>query len=294
MPRNTGNYKIKERVLVAYTDKYYEATVLKAENRETGWHYFIHYPGWNKQFDEWVEAAGLVKFDPKMCNAKESSVAPQISIDVVQAAPVDLQHLESPYASSLQTGQKLEQPQHQQPGRPKIQESDKRPKKRAKKSDVAPSTNWDSDQSSQMEFELPLRLKQILLGEYESISRNDHLPPLPYKPCVADILSQYVDQSNSEGLDFEEEVAAGLQIYFDKSLQHMLLYQEEEQQNDYPEGTLPSSLYGGSHLLRLLVKLPEILPTQNVSAASQDRLQAGLVDFIVFLEDNASELFQDS
>lgn len=27
MPRNTGNYKIKERVLVAYTDKYYEATV---------------------------------------------------------------------------------------------------------------------------------------------------------------------------------------------------------------------------------------------------------------------------
>lgn len=176
-----------------------------------------------------------------MCNAKESSVAPQISIDVVQAAPDDLQHLESPYASSLQTGQKLEQPQHQQPGRPKIQESDKRPKKRAKKSDVAPSTNWDSDQSSQvrahlgcaaalcaaigafllktvinthqlamlqMEFELPLRLKQILLGEYESISRNDHLPPLPYKPCVADILSQYVDQSNSEGLDFEEEASA--------------------------------------------------------------------------------------
>lgn len=57
-----------------------------------------------------------------------------------------------------------------------------------------------------MEFELPLRLKQILLGEYESIFRSDHLPALPQKPCVADILSQYVDQSNSEGLDFEQEV----------------------------------------------------------------------------------------
>ncbi len=56
-----------------------------------------------------------------------------------------------------------------------------------------------------MEFELPLRLKQILLGEYESIFRKDQLP-LPQKPCVADILSQYVDQSNSEGLDFEQEV----------------------------------------------------------------------------------------
>lgn len=58
----------------------------------------------------------------------------------------------------------------------------------------------------QMEFELPLRLKQILLGEYESIFRRDQLPALPQKPCVADILSQYVDQSNSEGLDFEQEV----------------------------------------------------------------------------------------
>ena len=59
----------------------------------------------------------------------------------------------------------------------------------------------------------------------------------------------------------------------------------------FPDGTLPSSLYGGSHLLRLLVKLPEILPAQTLSAASQDRLQAGLVDFIVFLEDNVSQFF---
>ncbi len=59
----------------------------------------------------------------------------------------------------------------------------------------------------------------------------------------------------------------------------------------FPDGTTPSRLYGGSHLLRLLVKLPEILPTHNLSAASQDRLQAGLVDFIVFLEDNASQIF---
>ncbi len=58
----------------------------------------------------------------------------------------------------------------------------------------------------QMEFELPLRLKQVLLGEYESIFRHDQLPGLPHKPCVADILAQYVDQSNSEGLDFEQEV----------------------------------------------------------------------------------------
>lgn len=25
------------------------------------WYYFLHYSGWNKKYDEWVEAPGLVK-----------------------------------------------------------------------------------------------------------------------------------------------------------------------------------------------------------------------------------------
>lgn len=60
----------------------------------------------------------------------------------------------------------------------------------------------------QMEFELPLRLKQVLLSDYDSIARHEQLRTLPCKPCVADILSQYVEQSNSEGLAFEAEVTA--------------------------------------------------------------------------------------
>lgn len=72
----------------------------------------------------------------------------------------------------------------------------------------------------------------------------------------------------------------------------LLLVESIGAMQGFPDGILPSSLYGGSHLLRLLVKLPEMLPTQNLSAASQDRLQAGLVDFIVFLEDNASHFFR--
>ena len=57
-----------------------------------------------------------------------------------------------------------------------------------------------------MEFELPVRLKQILLAEHGGIAENQQQQALPCKPCVADILSLYVDQSNSEGLDFEQEV----------------------------------------------------------------------------------------
>ena len=58
----TGAWAINEKVLVPHTDKYYEAKVLKAELREDGiWYYFLHYNGWNKKYDEWVEATGLTK-----------------------------------------------------------------------------------------------------------------------------------------------------------------------------------------------------------------------------------------
>jgi len=51
-------------VFVPHTDKYYEAKVLKSEYRgQGGWYYFLHYNGWNKKYDEWVEAVGLVKGD---------------------------------------------------------------------------------------------------------------------------------------------------------------------------------------------------------------------------------------
>ncbi|KAL3151866.1 hypothetical protein ABBQ38_012829 [Trebouxia sp. C0009 RCD-2024] len=291
MPRDTGVFKIKEKVLVAYTDKHYEAKVMKAEKREGLWYYFIHYPGWNRDFDEWVEAPGLVKFDPSLVNTKESSVAPSLSADAEPAACEDVHQFESTLASLPHTGYKAQQSQPQHPVRPKTSQSDKRPKKRVRKADDnAYNKSWDSDQSMQLEFELPVRLKQVLLDEYDCLAQQDELPILPCKPCVADILSQYVEESNSEGLAFEAEVANGLQLYFDTALQHMLLYpQEQDRQYIPPDGAVPSSIYGGSHLLRLLVKMPEILPTP--SAASQDRLQAGLVDFIVFLEDNAAEFF---
>ena len=42
----------------------------------------------------------------------------------------------------------------------------------------------------QMEFELPLQLKQVLLDEYDAVAGHNEVPALPRKPCVAEILSQ--------------------------------------------------------------------------------------------------------
>eukprot|EP00201_Polytomella_parva_P021817 CAMPEP_0175042500 /NCGR_PEP_ID=MMETSP0052_2-20121109/2605_1 /TAXON_ID=51329 ORGANISM="Polytomella parva, Strain SAG 63-3" /NCGR_SAMPLE_ID=MMETSP0052_2 /ASSEMBLY_ACC=CAM_ASM_000194 /LENGTH=255 /DNA_ID=CAMNT_0016305333 /DNA_START=172 /DNA_END=936 /DNA_ORIENTATION=+ len=55
---NQGIFSVGDRVLVPHTDKSYEAKILKIERRSDGrWYYFLHYNGWNKKYDEWVESS---------------------------------------------------------------------------------------------------------------------------------------------------------------------------------------------------------------------------------------------
>jgi hypothetical protein len=102
---------------------------------------------------------GLVKFDPRLVNVKESFVAPEISADVDQASE-DIKHHEGSVPPS-QSGQS----QHRPPARQKQHEAEKRPKKRAKKSEDAHHASWDSDQSSQVTRFLCNQFQPLLLKE---------------------------------------------------------------------------------------------------------------------------------
>jgi mortality factor 4-like protein 1 len=99
-----------EKVLVPHTDKYYEAKVQKVQFRADGqWHYLLHYSGWNKKWDEWVEEGGLQKAPSaptptakkaagkeKAPRAKKAEDAP----DVPGPAPVQF-HVDIPAALKL-------------------------------------------------------------------------------------------------------------------------------------------------------------------------------------------------
>lgn len=53
----------------------------------------------------------------------------------------------------------------------------------------------------------------------------------------------------------------------------------------------PSKLYGGEHLLRLLTKLPDLLPVTNFPAADYNTLQTRLMDFVKHLQTQRSIVF---
>jgi len=48
-------------------------------------------------------------------------------------------------------------------------------------------------------------------------------------------------------------------------------------------GLAPSGLFGGEHLLRLLLRLPALLPTGGLAPAALASIEAGLAHFARFL-----------
>lgn len=90
-----------------------------------------------------------------------------------------------------------------------------------------------------------------------------------------------------------EEILKGLRCYFDNALPVMLLYNNERKQyeENISEGVSPSTVYGAEHLLRLFVKLPELLIRVKMAEETLKELQDEFVDILRFLRNNQSSLF---
>ncbi|XP_010526703.1 PREDICTED: protein MRG1 isoform X2 [Tarenaya hassleriana] len=145
-------------------------------------------------------------------------------------------------------------------------------------------------------IQIPATLKKQLVDDWEYITQKDKLVKLPRSPNVDDILSKYLEQrTKKDGMvaDSVAEILKGIRCYFDKALSMMLLYKKERQQyhDAIVNDVSPSTVYGAEHLLRLFVKLPELLAYVNIEEETSTRLQQTLVDFLKFLQKNQSGFF---
>ena len=118
---------------------------------------------------------------------------------------------------------------------------------------------------------VPDHLKSILVDDWENVTKNLSLVPLPSKPSVNEILTSYFDEEKnkrhlgSPEADLLEEVIAGLKEYFERCVGRILLYRFERQQylevynavqagtGEY-EGKTMGDIYGAEHLCRLFGK----------------------------------------
>ncbi|KAK6245958.1 hypothetical protein SCA6_009048 [Theobroma cacao] len=305
---DTGPFREGEKVLAFHNLRIYEAKVLKFDNRSNGWHYFVHYLGWNKNWDEWVAVDRLMKFTEENRQKQEA-----LNKTLAEEKKVEF------HTSKRGTGRVFHfKLKHPKGGRGKKRKNDSISKEKS----AVPSEKIVS-------IQLPLTLRKQLVNDCEFITHLGKLVKLPRIPTVEDILKMYLDYRSKKdgtihvtatqpapvmafslfGLDRKrilqnypsgswekslkcekkksvtdsvQEIFKGIRVYFNKALPVMLLYKSERQQYDdtITEDICPSTVYGAEHLLRLFVKLPELLVRADIEEETLLELQQKLVDFL--------------
>ncbi|PON84708.1 MRG [Trema orientale] len=145
-------------------------------------------------------------------------------------------------------------------------------------------------------IKIPPRLKKHLV-DCEVFTRMGKLVRLPRSPNVNDIFDRYLRYRKKEDeslADSLQEVMKGLQSYFDKALPVMLLYRIERRQYEeaIADDITPSDVYGAEHLLRLFVKLPELLYYAEIEEETFAELMKKVNDFLKWLRTNQRAFFR--
>lgn len=147
----------------------------------------------------------------------------------------------------------------------------KHPSRKKRKVDTLPLQEEAFHSRSSVRIPVPDHLKSILVDDWENVTKNLSLVPLPSKTPVNQILTNYFDEEKgkrrlgSAEADLLEEVVAGVKEYFAKCLGRILLYRFEREQFFEVrqlwesgvaewEGKGPGDVYGAEHLCRLFGK----------------------------------------
>ncbi|KAK3684225.1 MRG-domain-containing protein [Podospora appendiculata] len=162
-------------------------------------------------------------------------------------------------------------------------------------------------QRPSIKLPLPDHLKAMLVDDWENVTKNNQLVPLPHAHPVDEILNDYLNyerpnrQEGSASLEVLEEIIAGLREYFDKCLGRILLYRFERMQfhelhlqwnsDAADEHKGPCDTYGAEHLSRLLVSLPELIAQTNMDQQSVNRLREELTKFTTWFGRHVTNYF---
>uniref|UniRef100_A0AAX7TM92 Mortality factor 4-like protein 1 n=1 Tax=Astatotilapia calliptera TaxID=8154 RepID=A0AAX7TM92_ASTCA len=278
-----------ERVLCFHGPLLYEAKCVKINIKDKQIKYFIHYSGWNKNWDEWVPESRVLKYvDSNLQKQRELQRANQdhyvegkmrVFVFCVCAAP-------GAGEGTSSGGDPTHPPR----------------KKRAR---VDPTVESEETFINRVEVKvkIPEELKPWLVDDWDLITRQKQLFHLPAKKNVDAVLEDYANykksRGNSDSKEFAvNEVVAGVREYFNVMLGTQLLYKFERPQYadilaNHPD-TPMSQIYGAPHLLRLFVRIGAMLAYTPLDEKSLALLLSYLQDFLKYLVKNSASLFNAS
>ncbi|XP_027899711.1 mortality factor 4-like protein 1 isoform X1 [Xiphophorus couchianus] len=310
-----------ERVLCFHGPLLYEAKCVKISIKDKQIKYFIHYSGWNKNWDEWVPESRVLKYvDSNLQKQKELQRANQdhyVEGRMRGAAP----NKKIPAASQKNDvnlscmffPRKTKKNKQKTPGAGEGTSSGGDPthpprKKRARVDPTVESVGPGFHEETfinrvEVKVKIPEELKPWLVDDWDLITRQKQLFHLPAKKNVDAVLEDYGNykksRGNSDSKEFAvNEVVAGIREYFNVMLGTQLLYKFERPQYadilaNHPD-TAMSQIYGAPHLLRLFVRIGAMLAYTPLDEKSLALLLSYLQDFLKYLVKNSASLFNVS
>lgn len=262
----------------------YEGKVVGYEDRskttdDTHW-YQVHYLGWSKKWDEWVPEKFVMEYNEGTCQ-KQADLYKKYQDE----RKADKTKREKQIASTVQN--KAVQPKANSKGAVK--------RKRA--------AGTESVGDGDMELPLGNQLCKRLVDDWEAVTRNKQLVKLPHKVPVTTFLEEFLASRNKRGgapstEKVWREIAEGLNAYFDSALGQLLLYRFERQQysdllKKHPDKKV-ADIYGCEHLLRLFVKLPQLLTQASMDGETVQMLQAKLTELLKFMHKHCEKYMAET
>jgi len=165
-----------------------------------------------------------------------------------------------------------------------------------------------------MKLIVPEILKVILVDDWEAVTKNNQLVPLPRTPNVVQLLEEFKAHilalpPGATNLRDPKlvlpTIISGLQVYFDRSLGQNLLYRFERPQyadirRRYVTGPTVqvgqekemSAIYGAEHLLRMLVSMPQMVANSTMDPESVSIVREYVNELMQWMVKAKERIFQ--
>lgn len=292
-------YEEGEKVLCYHGQHLYEAKCTKIDlTRSNEKFYMIHYNGWNKKWDEWVDGKRILKYTDENV-AKQQVILNLIKNNKLKTQVQSVKKEEPLAAADTVNEAKASKKKRLNENELSLNKPEKIVKAienpiQSKKTIYAVdiySKHSKYLSNPKIRIIIPKSLQEWLIDDYDAINQQNKLVNLPSTTSVCCILNEFKSYKIQENPSIENDKEfrsnhSGIIKYFNIMLGSQLLYRFERVQYSEMIETKKemADLYGSIHLLRLFEKLDQIISFAPLDANKLENLLEYVNDLIKYLD----------